>query len=119
VERLGGAIAIESEAGRGTAFRITLPLALATYRVLLLQVGEQILAVPTANADRVVRLQPTSIVRVDDRETITDRGAPILLQRLDRVLGLGAVRTGGGHGPVAAILRSGSRRVAFSVDRIL
>ncbi len=118
VERLGGAIDIESELTRGTAFRIALPLALATYRVLLLQVGEQIVAVPTANTERVARLAATSVSRIDGRDTIDDRGASVLLQRLDRVLGLDGGRSGGMR-PVAAILRSGGRRVAFAVDRVL
>jgi two-component system chemotaxis sensor kinase CheA len=119
VERLGGAIVIDSEIGKGTSFRITLPLALATYRVLLLQIGDHILAVPTANADRVIRLSPGSVTRIDGKDAITDRGTPILLEDLDRVLGLDRQRRGASRRPVAAILRSGGRRVAFAVDRVL
>jgi len=119
VERLGGSIVIDSEVGKGTSFRIALPLALATYRVLLLQTGDHILAVPTANTDRVIRLVPGSVTSIDGKDAITDRGTPILLQRLDRFLGLDGQRAGHGGRQVAAILRSGARRVAFAVDRVL
>lgn len=119
VERLGGKIVIDSEPGKGTSFRIVLPLALATYRVLLLEVGRQMLAVPTANTERVVRLGPGAVTPVDGKDTISDRGEPILLQRLDAFLGLESARTSQGSRPVAAILRSGQRRVAFAVNRVL
>ncbi len=118
VERLGGKIVIESENGKGTSFRIVLPLALATYRVLLLEVGRQVLAVPTANTERVVRLTEDSIASVNGKDTITDRGEPVLLQRLDGALGLDSARSTQGHRPVAAILRSGDRKVAFAVNRV-
>ena len=122
VERLGGRIKIESNPGGGTLFRISLPLALATYRVLLLQVGRETLAVPTVNAERVVRLTPGSVRTEDGRDKIDDRGRAIPLERLDRFLGLesgGRPLSGGSGSAVAAILRSGDREVAFAVDRVI
>ncbi len=118
IERLGGTIQIENEAGGGTTFLICLPLASATYRVLLLEVGGQTLAVPTANTERVVRLAADSIVSIDGVETIEDLQGPVPLQRLDRFLGMNGP-TGERRRSVAAILRSGTRRVAFVVNRVL
>lgn len=128
IERLGGTIAIDSRSGVGTSFRIVLPVALSTYRVLLLEAGRHVLAVPTASAERVVRLAADAISEVQGRETISDRGAPILLEQLDDCLGLEGTRgaAGGsrspaprGQRPIAAILRSGNRRVAFAVSRVI
>ncbi len=119
VERLGGNIKIESDLGRGTAFRISLPLALATYRVLLLEAGRQTLAIPTANTERVVRLTPEMVTSANGKDTITVHGEPVLLQHLDRQLGHESVRTMEGGRLFAAIVRSGSRRVAFAVQRVL
>ncbi len=118
VERLGGTIRIESETGQGTSFRISLPLALATYRVLMVEAGRQTFAWPTANTERVIRLTPESITSVNGKETITERGESISLQYLDRFLGLENPRTRDGSRSVAAILRSGNRRVAFAIDQV-
>lgn len=118
IERLGGTIAVDSRVGQGTSFRIVVPLAMATYRVLLLEAGRHTVAVPTASAERVVRLNPESITPLHGRDTISDRGAPIVLQPLDVFLGLES-KAARGSRPIAAILRSGNRRVAFAVSRVV
>ena len=119
VERLGGTIRIAGELGRGASFHISLPLALATYRVLLLEAGQQTLALPIANVERVVRLTPSSIEEIDGKEMIRVTGQSVPLQQLDRFLGLEWHRSGGGSGMFAAVVRSGNRRAAFAVQRVL
>jgi two-component system, chemotaxis family, sensor kinase CheA len=118
IERLGGTIGIDSRSGHGTSFRIVVPVAMATYRVLLLEVGRHVLAVPTASAERVVRLASDAVTPLHGRDTISDRGAPIVLQQLDVFLGLESGAGARGSRPIAVILRSGNRRVAFAVSRV-
>ncbi len=117
IERLGGSIQIESEAGQGTSFHIRLPLALATYRILMVQVGRQTMAVPTANTERVLRLSSESISSIEGKETVDYQGAPVSLQRLDRFLGMEAA--GAERHSYAVIVRSGGRLVAFAVQRVI
>ena len=119
VERLGGTIAVETRDGGGTSFRIVLPLTLATFRVLLVEVGRQTLALPTGNTDRVLRLAATAVQSVDGREAISVGGESVLLERLDRALGMEARATDAAERVLAVVLRSGERRAAFRVDRVL
>jgi two-component system chemotaxis sensor kinase CheA len=119
VERLGGTIAVETRDGGGTSFCIVLPLTLATFRVLLVEVGRQTLALPTGNTDRVLRLAATAVQSVDGRDAISVGGESVLLERLDRALGIEARATDAGERVLAVVLRSGERRAAFRVDRVL
>ncbi len=46
IERYKGVVSIESQVGQGTTFEIRLPLTVATMKVLLVRIAEQIFAIP-------------------------------------------------------------------------
>ena len=52
VEELGGTLAVETSAGRGTTFRIMLPLTLAITDAIIAHVGDHTFAVPQAAVPR-------------------------------------------------------------------
>ncbi len=56
VEGLGGRLEIESEAGRGTTFRLRVPLTVAIQRLLLLGVGDDLFGMPISKVLQVVEL---------------------------------------------------------------
>jgi len=89
VEALGGAIAIKSEAGRGTTFRIKLPLTLAILDGQLLTVGDGTYVVPLVSIVESVRPragQVTVVLGAAEVVTLRDRVFPML--RLHRILGV-------------------------------
>lgn len=61
VTRLGGRIAVQTTAGQGTVFRLTVPLAASTTSVLLVQVGSVAYAIPTMLTRGVVRVPPSGL----------------------------------------------------------
>ena len=61
VERLGGAVRVQSELGNGTTITLNLPLSLALLRVVLLEAGEELFALPTASVRRIVQVGPADI----------------------------------------------------------
>jgi len=121
VERLGGSVALESQPGAGTAFRIVLPLTLATFRGILVRAGEQLCVIPAARVERVTRVAGPDIQTVENRETIPLDGQAVALVWLGDVLELPrrerAAETAGGV--PAIVLGSDLGRVAFRVDAIL
>ena len=120
VERLGGAVALESQPGAGTAFRIVLPLTLATFRGVLVRAGEQLCVIPAARVERVTRVAGPDIQTVENRETIPLDGQAVALVWLGDVLELPrkeAAESAGGMS--AVVLGSDLARVAFRVDAIL
>jgi two-component system, chemotaxis family, sensor kinase CheA len=113
VDRLRGRIEIESERGRGTSFRLVLPLNAITTRLLIVNVGESRFAVPLDQVVETARI---------DAERLMPLGlgtACVLRDRTVPVLDLGAL-LGAETAPssIARLLvtRAGDERVALRVD---
>ena len=98
VEKLGGAVVLDTGPGIGTTVRMVVPLTLATFRGVLVMAGEQLFIVPSANIERVTRIRKEQIKTVENRETISLNDRAVSLVRLRDVLGLksrGQAATGG------------------------
>jgi two-component system chemotaxis sensor kinase CheA len=121
VEKLNGALSVETEAGQGTSFRIILPLTLARFHGVLVRVGEHLFVFPTSNVERVARVAKDDVKTVENRETITVKGQAVSLVRLHEALNLAATVAAGGQPDVlpAVVLTSGNQRIAFVVDEVL
>ncbi len=122
-EKLGGRVSVEGKRHVGTTIRITLPVALATFRGILVEAAGRQFAVPTAQVERVARFKPEDVQTVEGRETIALNGRALALARLAEVLELSsAKRNPDGSGPAAMpiiVLGMGEQRVAFAVDAVL
>jgi two-component system chemotaxis sensor kinase CheA len=119
VERLGGTITVTSTPGAGTTFRMLVPLSLATFRGVFVEVAGRRFVIPTAGVVRVSRVTPDEIKTVENRQTIMLGGRAVSLVRLRDVLELFGPdgRTNGGARPVV-VLRAFDLQVAFLVDEV-
>ena len=88
VEKLGGLISVETYPHVGSTFRILLPLTLATFRGVLVQVDEHLFVIPSVNVERVARIKKDTIRTVESKDTITLDGQVVPLVRLADVLEL-------------------------------
>ena len=61
IKQLGGVLEIDTERGKGSIFRIRLPLTLAINQALLVSTGDDIYAVPLASIEGVVRITGTEL----------------------------------------------------------
>jgi two-component system chemotaxis sensor kinase CheA len=121
VERLGGIVTVESRPEVGTTLRLVLPVTLATFRGVLLRVTDQHFVIPTAQVERVLRMERKEIKTVENQETIPLDGQAVSLVRLGEVLEL-APRTRletGGEQVTMMVLRSGEKRIAVAVEEVL
>jgi len=114
VERLKGALDVDSELGKGSTFRLTIPLTLAIIRALLLRVSGQTFALPTSSVEETARVEPSEIIKVEGHEVIRRQRRTVPLVHLRDILGLDAVveEGDGGNGgkiPIATLSFSGHR----------
>jgi two-component system, chemotaxis family, sensor kinase CheA len=117
VEKLKGSLDLESRLGEGTTFRLTIPLTLAIIRALLLRIGDQVFALPSASVEETLRVNPADIQRVEGMEVIRRQRRTIPLVRLSDLLGVPADPPGE-KVPIATIGYSG-HRMGFIVDAFL
>ena len=121
VEKLGGSVAAELPAAGGTLFRIVLPTALATFRGLLVGLGERQFVLPSRSVERVLRMPAANVKTVENRAAVEIGGQAVALVRLADALGLPepGVNAASGADLQLAVLEASGRRIAFAVDAIL
>jgi len=92
LDKLGGTMDIESVKGKGSVFRIKLPLTLAIIPSLLVSVNNESFAVPQLNVEELLRIKPEdvkdNIERLGTTEVLNLRGRLIPLVFLSDVLGI-------------------------------
>ncbi|HEV8245841.1 MAG TPA: ATP-binding protein, partial [Polyangiaceae bacterium] len=86
VEKLGGRIMLRSDEGKGTSFTLVLPLTLATSRLLLVEIGSELFALPSASVDRVIRVELAQLTRIDRGFACDVDGRPVQVFRLAEAL---------------------------------
>jgi two-component system chemotaxis sensor kinase CheA len=120
VEYLGGSVTVETEAGKGTTFRITVPATLATARGILAQVSDWPFVMPVVGVDRVVRVHRGDVRMVENRETIQLEGYTLPMMYMHEVLELPLKPQRNASDYIQVVVAgSGDDRVAFAVDRII
>jgi two-component system chemotaxis sensor kinase CheA len=121
IEKLGGNIQIHSIFMQGTTIKITLPLMIATYKGVLLQVADQMFVLPTANLEKVLRIPTNDIQSVENRETIHIDDTILALIRLGDILEIPANSELSLENNFiqAVIVNALGNRLALKVDNIL
>ncbi|HWI64787.1 MAG TPA: chemotaxis protein CheA [Symbiobacteriaceae bacterium] len=82
IEKLNGSVEIKSEVGKGTEFRVKLPLTLAIIRSLQVEVVGTTYCIPLSSVVETDRIPLDQIQTVRGREVIVKRGEVIPLLRL-------------------------------------
>jgi len=90
VDKLNGSVLVESEVGKGTSIRISLPLSMAVTQVMVIESDGQLFGVPMENVIETVRLPRRSIHRIKQSMTAVLRGRVVPLKALNSLLGITA-----------------------------
>lgn len=120
VSAMGGRIETATSAGRGTSFKLILPLTTAVTQVVMVRCGEKTVAIPSTLIEAVRRATPAEV------DTALVTGAYTLDERPLPFFWLGALLQTSAHPGssdartrLVVIVRSAQQRVAVQVDEVL
>jgi len=124
VERLGGFLSVDTEPGKGTSFRIQLPVTLATFRGVLIRTADQLFILPSLYMERLLRIRENEIKTVENRATILFNDQVIPLSDLAHILNIEEHKSRTKEGDknkciTVMVLGTGQKQVAFKIDEVI
>lgn len=121
IQELKGTIDIISEEGKGTKFRIMLPITLAIIQALIVRSAEETFAIPLTSVEESLRIYARDIKTVERKEVFTLREATIPLLRLSDAFGLEEKRDTHDANTkwFVVVSRAGERMVGILVDSLV
>ncbi len=121
ITQLNGTIFIDSLKGKGTRLEIKVPLTLAIMPTLMVEVAEQVFALPLSSVNEIFHLDLTKTNVVDGQLTVIVRDKAVPLFYLESWLT--RTQTGGIHGDRqhghVVIVQLGTMQIGFVVDSLI
>jgi two-component system, chemotaxis family, sensor kinase CheA len=117
IHALGGTIDVETVAGQGTAFTLSLPVTLAIVRSLIVEIDQERYALPLAHVAETVRAEPEAIRQINRRGVAQWRGD--LIHIADGGAVLGTDRSRPAPRRFYVVMAAGGKRRGLLVDRLV
>jgi two-component system chemotaxis sensor kinase CheA len=115
IRELSGHVQIHSEIGHGSCFAIRVPLTLAILPTLLVELEQDVYALPLVRVIEVLAHDPDAAIRIDGQPMLDLREHPLPLLSLRTWIGLPEAP---GSAQTAVVLQSGDQRFCLAVDRV-
>ena len=115
--RLKGTVQIETETGRGTTFRLRLPLTLAIIKALLFQVEQRLYAIPLNVVAEITRSFEEHIHQVEQYDVLQLRNEVLPLLRLGSAPEPGPASAR--HKVFVLVINSADRKFGLVVDALV
>ncbi len=116
VEGMRGEIEIETAKGIGTKFILTLPLRMATIKVMIFSLEKELYCLPLASIIETFNLSENEIKKVHHHEMVIFRNENLPVVYLKKLLG---IPTNGQNRYAAIVAMIGSEKKVILVDNIL
>lgn len=118
LKKMNGSIELDSKRGEGTLVQLRLPLTLAILPVLLVEVAEEIYALPLRAIIETSRFSSGSVHSFEGREVICLRNKTLPLLRLQRLFSSAEAATAAQEKKIV-VMAVGDTRIALLVDRLI
>jgi two-component system chemotaxis sensor kinase CheA len=90
VEKMNGTVVVNSELGKGTKIRISLPLSMAVSQVMIVESDSQLFGVPMDHVVETVRVSKNAVHFIKQSMTVVLRGRVVPLKGINGLLGIPA-----------------------------
>lgn len=117
IESINGSVEIDSELNIGTNFIIRIPLTLAIIQALLINLGNEIYAVPLSSITEITSIEESHIRNIQGQEIILYRGKTIPIVRLNKLLG---IETNDNiEEQIVIVVKKGDKQAGLLVDSLI
>ncbi|MGZ4954369.1 MAG: ATP-binding protein [Methylobacter sp.] len=117
VEKVNGTVTLDSEVGKGTRIRLSLPLSMAVTNVMIVESDRQIFGVPMDMVVETVRVPRKAVRTIKKRLATVLRGRIVPLLALNDLLAINAEPLANGDDQLATlVVRINDEHVGILVD---
>ncbi len=114
LRKLNGSVEIDSHPSKGTTIKLRLPLTLAILPVLLVQVENEVYALPLRSVLETAQIDPSHVHKVEGSEVLWLRDETLPLLRLDQIFAVPArVAAAQRDMPLSTVGTEDSRKVVI------
>jgi two-component system, chemotaxis family, sensor histidine kinase and response regulator PixL len=124
LKQIRGEIKVNTQAGMGTTFTLSIPFTLSTVRVLLVESHGMLLAFPTDIIEEMFLLKPEQIIQTAGSEVLNWQNQAVELIRLQRWLKFNCPRSRHSFesiptiaAPTVVIVNQGAQKFGLHIDR--
>jgi len=117
VEKVNGTVTLESDKGKGTRLRLSLPLSMAVTNVMIVESDGQIFGMPMDSVVETVRVPKSAIRTIKKSLATVLRGRIVPLKSINALLGIDAAPKANAEDEHAVlVVRLGEESVGLLVD---
>lgn len=86
VQKLKGTIGVDTKPGKGTKFKLEIPVTLATLRIIIVRLNNEIYAIPVEYVKSAISVKRSAVFSLDGCDAIIYEEKPVSVFKLEEIL---------------------------------
>ena len=118
LKKIGGSVGITTELGKGSTFRIKIPMSLAIIDGMILKIGQSKMIVPTSSIRETIKITEDNVSSIDDTNYAVIRGEAFPIVKLHEKYEIETNATSFEDG-IMIIIDNADNKICMMADEIL